>query len=58
MMLIVKGFYHAVAARAFLVLIFAAFVHLCHKWLPDALSSYAYMVVSAAPAFFWKNKEE
>lgn len=52
-MLILKDFYHSIAARAFLVLIFGAFVHLCHNWLPDNLSSYAYMVESATPAFFW-----
>lgn len=53
MMLIVKDSYHSVAARAFLVLIFGGFVHLCHNWLPQSFSSYAYMVESATPAFFW-----
>lgn len=53
MMLILKDFYHSTAARAFLVLIFGAFVHLCHNWLPPSLSSYAFMVESATPAFFW-----
>lgn len=53
MMLILKDFSHSIAARAFLVLIFGAFVHLCHNWLPEELSSYAYMVESATPAFFW-----
>lgn len=53
MMLILKDFYQSTAARAFLVLIFGAFVHLCHNWLPQNLSSYAFMVESATPAFFW-----
>lgn len=53
MMLILKDFSHSIAARAFLVLIFGAFVHLCHNWLPEGLSAYAYMVESATPAFFW-----
>lgn len=53
MMLILKDFSHSIAARAFLVLIFGAFVHLCHNWLPEELSAYAYMVESATPAFFW-----
>jgi AraC-like DNA-binding protein len=53
MMLILKDFSHSVAARAFFVLIFGAFVHLCHNWLPQELSSYAYMIESATPAFFW-----
>ncbi len=53
MMLILKDFSHSIAARAFLVLIFGAFVHLCHNWLPQELSSYAYMIESATPAFFW-----
>jgi AraC-like DNA-binding protein len=51
--LLLKDFYYSIAARAFLVLIFAAFVHLCHNWLPEHLSTYAYMIESAAPAFFW-----
>jgi len=55
MMLILKDFYHSVAARIFLVLIGCAFVHMCHNWLPASLSSYAYMVESAAPAFFWMS---
>ncbi|MEH6451198.1 MAG: helix-turn-helix domain-containing protein [Oleispira sp.] len=55
MMLILKDFYHSVAARVFLVLIGCAFVHMCHNWLPASLSSYAYMVESAAPAFFWMS---
>ena len=53
MMLILKDFSHSIAARTFLVLIFGAFVHLCHNWLPAELSTYAYMVESATPAFFW-----
>jgi len=53
MMLILKDFSHSIAARAFLVLIFGAFVHLCHKWLPPSLSAHAYMIESATPAFFW-----
>lgn len=53
MMLILKDFFHSVAARAFFVLIFGAFVHLCHNWLPEELSVYAYMIESATPAFFW-----
>lgn len=53
MMLILKDFYHSTAARAFLVLIFGAFVHLCHNWLPENISSYAFMIESATPAFFW-----
>jgi AraC-like DNA-binding protein len=55
MMLILKDFYHSIAARVFLVLIGCAFVHMCHNWLPDSLSSYAYLVESAAPAFFWMS---
>ncbi len=55
MMLILKDFYHSVAARVFLILIGCAFVHMCHNWLPDSLSTYAYMVESAAPAFFWMS---
>jgi AraC-like DNA-binding protein len=55
MMLILKDFYHSIAARVFLILIGCAFVHMCHNWLPDSLSSYAYMVESAAPAFFWMS---
>ena len=53
MMLILKDFFHSAAARAFFVLIFGGFVHLCHNWLPKELSSYAYMIESATPAFFW-----
>jgi AraC-like DNA-binding protein len=53
MMLILKDFFHSVAARAFFVLIFGAFVHLCHNWLPDEFAAYAYMIESATPAFFW-----
>jgi len=53
MMLILKDFSHSIAARAFLVLIFGAFVHLCHNWLPPSLSAHAYMIESATPAFFW-----
>lgn len=53
MMLILKDFYHSTAARAFLVLIFGAFVHLCHNWLPQNISPYAFMIESATPAFFW-----
>ena len=53
MMLILKDFYHSMAARAFLVLIFGAFVHLCYRWLPEHLVVYAFMVSSSAPAFFW-----
>jgi AraC-like DNA-binding protein len=53
MMLILKDFYYSTAARAFLILIFIAFVHLCHNWLPEHLYTYAYMIESAAPAFFW-----
>lgn len=53
MMLILKDFFHSVAARAFFVLIFGAFVHLCHNWLPEELSAYAYIIASATPAFFW-----
>jgi AraC-like DNA-binding protein len=53
MMLILKDFYHSIAARAFLVLIFGAFVHLTHPWLPQHLSAHAYMIESATPAFFW-----
>lgn len=53
MMLILKDFYHSIAARAFLVLIFGAFVHLTRHWLPPYLSSHAYMIESATPAFFW-----
>lgn len=53
MMLIVKDFYHSNAARAFFVLIFGAFVYLCHDWLPDELERYAYMIESSTPAFFW-----
>ena len=53
MMLILKDFYHSVAARAFLVLIFGAFVHLCYRWLPEHLVTYAFMISSATPAFFW-----
>lgn len=53
MMLILKDFSHSIAALTFLVLILGAFVHLCHNWLPAELSTYAYMVESATPAFFW-----
>jgi AraC-like DNA-binding protein len=53
MMLILKDFYHSIAARAFLVLIFGAFVHLCYRWLPEHLVVYAFMVSSSTPAFFW-----
>lgn len=53
MMLIVKDFHHSNAARAFFVLIFGAFVYLCHDWLPDEFERYAYMIQSSTPAFFW-----
>lgn len=53
MMLIVKEFYHSVAARAFFVLIFGGFVYLCHGWLPKDLWLYAYLIESSTPAFFW-----
>lgn len=53
MMLIAKDFSQSVAARAFFVLIFGAFVYLCHGWLPKSLWSFAYMIESATPAFFW-----
>jgi AraC-like DNA-binding protein len=55
MMLLLKDFYHSVAARVFFVLIGCAFVHMCRNWLPASLSSYAYLVESAAPAFFWMS---
>jgi AraC-like DNA-binding protein len=55
MMLILKDFYHSIAARVFFCLIFCAFVHLCHTWLPENLHVYSYMVVSAAPALFWMS---
>lgn len=53
MMLIAKDFYHSIAARAFFVLIFGAFVYLCHAWLPKSLWPFAYMIESSTPAFFW-----
>tara|TARA_B110000211_G_scaffold234969_1_gene307907 strand:- start:9171 stop:10316 length:1146 start_codon:yes stop_codon:yes gene_type:complete len=53
MMLLLKDFSHANAARAFFVLIFGAFVSLCHNWLPSSLHVYAYMIESVTPAFFW-----
>lgn len=53
MMLILKDFFHAGAARAFFVLIFGACVFLCHNWLPSELFPYAYMIESTTPAFFW-----
>lgn len=53
MMLLLKDFSHANAARAFFVLIFGAFVSLCHNWLPSNLHVYAYMIESVTPAFFW-----
>ena len=53
MMLILQDFSHSDAARAFFVLIFGAFVFLCHNWLPAEFSVYAYMIESATPAFFW-----
>jgi AraC-like DNA-binding protein len=53
MMLILKDFFHSIAARSFFLLIFGALVHLCHNWLPKELSAYAYMIESSTPAFFW-----
>ena len=53
MILILKDFLYSMAARAFFVLIFGGFVHLCRGWLPEHLSVYAYMIESATPAFFW-----
>lgn len=53
MMLLLKDFSHANAARAFFALIFGAFVSLCHNWLPTEVSSYAYMIEGGTPAFFW-----
>lgn len=53
MMLLLKDFSHANAARAFFALIFGAFVSLCHNWLPTEVSSYAYMIEGGTLAFFW-----
>lgn len=53
--LTVKEFYHFIAARVFAFLMFGGLVFLCHNWLPDSLSTYAYMIESATPAFFWTS---
>ncbi len=52
-LLIIRDFFHTMAARLFILLLVVANVHLFHPWLPQALHGYSFVIQSATPALFW-----